>query len=134
MATLWDLERKPRLLVVENDREVGNILKVYLTSLGAEVNLTDRGNDGLTRFFSQVFDLVLLDVMLPDLNGFEVIKSIKESGSRVPVFFLSQDPNVKQGLELGADDYILMPFDIEELAFRIKVGLRYRGKDLRSAG
>jgi DNA-binding response OmpR family regulator len=134
MTTLWNLERKPRLLVVENDREVGNILKVYLTNLGAEVNLTDRGNDCLVLFFHHVFDLVLLDVMLPDLNGFEVIKEIKASGSRVPVFFLSRNPNVNQGLELGADDYIRLPFDIEELAFRIKVGLRYRGKDLQSAG
>ncbi len=133
MTALWDLERKPRILVVENSVDVGNMLHVYLTGLGADVTVRDRGGEGLALFSAGVFDLVILDVLLPDANGFEVIRSIRASGSRVPVFFLTQHPDVNQGLELGADDYILLPFDAEEFAFRVRVGLRHRMKDLRSA-
>jgi len=133
MTALWEWERKPRLLVIENSLDLGNFLNVYLSGLGAEVVVLDRGYDGLSLFSSHVFDLVILDVMLPDIIGYEVLKSIKASGSGVPVFFLTQHPDTVKGLELGADDYILIPFDAEELLFRIKVGLRHRVGYHRSA-
>ena len=136
MTTLWDLERKPRLLVVQNDIDVGNLLEVYFTGLEAEVTVSTGGSEAIALASRQMFDLVLLDIYLPDISGYDVLRSIRASGNRVPVFFLTQrnqQSDKLKGLELGADDYITMPFDIEELLFRLKIALRHRSDYLKSA-
>jgi CheY-like chemotaxis protein len=133
----WELDRKPRLLAVEDDNDIGNLLKLCFTELGMDITVTVLGREGVALFSTQLFDLVMLDVNLPDIDGFEVMRLIKTSGNmNVPVYFLTQkdERSAKlEGLGLGADDYITKPFDIEELKLRVNVGLRHRQNYLRVA-
>ena len=133
----WGLDRQPRLLVVEDDNDIGNMLKLCFTDLGMDVTVTVMGREGLALFSTQLFDLVMLDVNLPDIDGFEVIKAIKTSGYRnVPVYFLTQKDERAfklEGLGLGADDYLTKPFDMEVLKLRVNIGLRHRQNYLKAA-
>ncbi|HEU0294228.1 MAG TPA: TIR domain-containing protein [Anaerolineales bacterium] len=133
----WELDRKPRLLAVEDDNDIGNLLKLCFTELGMDVTVTVLGREGVALFSTQLFDLVMLDVNLPDIDGFEVMRLIKTSGDRnVPVYFLTQKDERAaklEGLGLGADDYITKPFDIEELKLRVNRGLRHRQNYLKVA-
>jgi len=133
----WQLNRKPRLLVVEDDNDIGNLLKLCFTDQGLDVTVTVMGREGLALFSTQLFDLVMLDVNLPDIDGFEVMRGIKTCKDRnVPVYFLTQKDeraDKLEGLGLGADDYITKPFEIEELQLRVKTGLRHRQNYLRVA-
>ena len=122
MTTLWDQSRKPRLLFVEDDIDLGNMFKIYFGDL-AEVTLTARLPDALALSSSQLFDLVILDLDQPGLDEYEFMKSIRASSRKVPVIFLTQRDERSeklQALEIGADDYISKPFDIEELKLRIR--------------
>ncbi len=131
----WELKRKPRLLVVEDDNDIGNLLKLCFTDLGMDVTVTVMGREGVALFSTQLFDLVMLDINLPDLDGFEVARVIKSSGNKnVPVYFLTQRDERTyrlKGLELGADDFITKPFDIEELKLRVNIGLKHRQNYLK---
>src|SRR5512146_1503595 len=135
VSDFWELKRKPRLLVVEDDNDVGNLLKLCFTDFGMDVTVTVMGREGLALFSTQLFDLVMLDVNLPDIDGFEVMKVIKSSSNKsVPVYFLTQrDERVYrlEGLGLGADDYITKPFEIEELKLRVSIGLKHRQNYLK---
>ena len=137
ISEFWELKRKPRLLVVEDDNDIGNLLKICFTELGMDVTVTVMGREGLALFSTQLFDLVMLDVNLPDIDGFEVIQVIKSSSNKnVPVYFLTQRDERAyklEGLGLGADDYITKPFEIEELKLRVKTGLRHRQNYLKVA-
>ncbi len=137
ISDFWELKRKPRLLVVEDDNDVGNLLKLCFTDLGLDVTVTVMGREGVALFSTQLFDLVMLDVNLPDINGFEVMRVIKSSGNKnVPVYFLTARDEREsriEGLELGADDYILKPFNIDELKLRVNNGLRHRQNYLKVA-
>ncbi len=134
----WQLKRKPRLLVVEDDNDIGNLLKLCFSELGMDVTVTVMGREGVALFSTQLFDLVMLDVNLPDINGFEVARIIKSSSNQnVPVYFLTaQGERASRitGLELGADDYIVKPFELEELKLRVSVGLKHRQNYLKVAG
>jgi DNA-binding response OmpR family regulator len=133
----WELKRKPRLLVVEDDNDVGNLLKICFTNSGMDVTVTVMGREGLALFSTELFDLVMLDVNLPDIDGFEVMRVIKSSSSQnVPIYFLTQRDERAyklEGLGLGADDYITKPFDLEELKLRVNTGLRHRQNYLKVA-
>lgn len=133
--SFWEVNRKPRLLVVEDDNDVGNLLKLCFTGLGMDVTVTVLGREGVALFSTQLFDLVMLDINLPDIDGFEVMRLIKNSGNmNVPVYFLTQRDERAyklEGLELGADDFIAKPFDLEELKLRVNVGLKHRQNYLR---
>lgn len=137
MPDFWELERKPRLLVVEDDNDIGNLLKLCFSDLGMDVTVTVMGREGVALFSTQLFDLVMLDVNLPDIDGFEVIRLFKASGKmNVPVYFLTQkdERSAKlEGLGLGADDYITKPFELEELKLRVNIGLRHRQNYLKVA-
>jgi len=137
LPELWQLKRKPRLLVVEDDNDIGNLLKICFTELGMDVTVTVLGGEGLALFSTQLFDLVMLDVNLPDIDGFEVMRVIRSSSNKnVPVYFLTERDERAyklEGLGLGADDYITKPFDLEELKLRVKTGLRHRQNYLRAA-
>ena len=88
LPDFWELKRKPRLLVVEDDNDVGNLLNICFTELGVDVTVTVMGREGLALFSTQLFDLVMLDVNLPDIDGFEVMRVIKNSSNQnVPVYF-----------------------------------------------
>lgn len=135
LPEFWELERKPRLLVVEDDNDVGNLLKICFTDLGMDVTVTVMGREGLALFSTQLFDLVMLDVNLPDMDGFEVMRVIKSSSNKnVPVYFLTQRDERAyklEGLGLGADDYITKPFDLEILKLRVNTALRHRQNYLK---
>lgn len=117
------------ILFIEDDLAVSEMVKQYLERENYQVSLAGDGQEGLSLFQKGNFDLVLLDIMMPKLNGIEVLKAIR-SGSMVPVLITSaKDSDVEKalGLELGADDYISKPFSLLELSARIKASLRRAG-------
>jgi PleD family two-component response regulator len=120
---------KSRLLVVEDDFDISNMLRIYFTSLGYEVDVALRGSDALEKTRQVLPHLIVLDIMLPDIDGYEVCRTLRKSTrtSHIPVIFLTQKDDRSdrlQGLELGADDYITKPFDIEELKLRVQGAIR----------
>jgi DNA-binding response OmpR family regulator len=120
---------KVRLLVVEDDVDIANMLKIYFTGLNYEVDVAARGMDALEKTKKVLPHLIVLDILLPDINGYEVCRSLRTSTrtSHIPVIFLTQKDERSdrlQGLELGADDYITKPFDIEELKLRVMGAVR----------
>ncbi len=120
---------KSRLLVVEDDVDIANMLKIYFGSLGYDVEVAARGSEALEKTRSALPHLIVLDIMLPDIDGYEVCRTLRQSTrtSHIPVIFLTQKDERSdklQGLELGADDYITKPFDIEELKLRVQGALR----------
>jgi two-component system response regulator MtrA len=117
------------LLLVEDDASIREIATLGLEQAGFRVTATGDGRDGLIRFRQGSFDLVVLDVMLPSLDGFEVCKEIRRE-SQVPIVMLtgrSELLDVVVGVELGADDYVTKPFELPELVARIKAVLRRSG-------
>ncbi len=120
---------KSRLLVVEDDSDISNMLKIYFSGLGFDVDTALRGNDALEKTRQVLPHLIVLDIMLPDIDGYEVCRALRKSTrtSHIPVIFLTQKDERSdklQGLELGADDYITKPFDIEELKLRVQGAIR----------
>jgi diguanylate cyclase (GGDEF)-like protein len=120
---------KSRLLVVEDDGDISNMLKIYFTGLGYDVEVAPRGYDALEKTRQALPHLIVLDIMLPDIDGYEVCRNLRTSTrtSHIPVIFLTQKDERSdrlQGLELGADDYITKPFDIEELKLRVMGAIR----------
>ncbi len=120
---------KARLLVVEDDPDISNMLKIYFSGLDYDVDVALRGNDALEKTRQVLPHLIILDIMLPDIDGYEVCRNLRTSTrtSHIPVIFLTQKDERSdklQGLELGADDYITKPFDIEELKLRVKGAIR----------
>ena len=120
---------KARLLVVEDDRDISNMLKIYFSGLNYNVDVALRGNDALEKTRQVLPHLIILDIMLPDIDGYEVCRILRTSTrtSHIPVIFLTQKDERSdklQGLELGADDYITKPFDIEELKLRVQGAIR----------
>jgi PleD family two-component response regulator len=116
---------KGRILVVEDDFDISNMLKIYFSAQGFEVQIASRGADALTSTRRQLPNLIVLDIMLPDMNGYDVCHSLRTTArtSHIPIIFLTQKDERSDkihGLELGADDYITKPFDIEELKLRVQ--------------
>jgi two-component system, OmpR family, response regulator MtrA len=115
-----------RLLLVEDDPSIREIAKLGLTNAGFRVTTAADGREGLLHFHQSPFDLVVLDVMLPVLDGYEVCRQIRAE-SRVPVIMLSAKSDtvdVVVGLELGADDYVTKPFEMPELVARARAAVR----------
>ncbi len=120
---------KARLLIVEDDVDISNMLKIYFNGLGYEVDVAMRGSDALDKTRQVLPHLIVLDIMLPDVDGYEVCRTLRVNTrtSHIPVIFLTQKDERSdrlQGLELGADDYITKPFDIEELKLRVQGAIR----------
>ena len=118
-----------RLLIVEDDLDIGNMLKIYFSGLEYQVDVAIRGNDALEKTKRALPHLIVLDIMLPDIDGYEVCRRLRTNTrtSHIPVIFLTQKDergDKLQGLELGADDYITKPFDIEELKLRVQGAIR----------
>ena len=116
---------KGRILVVEDDTDISNMLRIYFTSQGYEVVVTPRGGEALDRCRQQLPHVIVLDIMLPDIDGYEVCSRLRTNlrTSHIPIIFLTQKDERSDkiaGLELGADDYITKPFDIEELRLRVQ--------------
>jgi OmpR family response regulator RpaB len=115
-----------KILVVDSEVEIGQLLLTRLTILGYKVYLVSNGKDALTFFTQKTPDLILIDVVLPKLDGYEVCREIRKS-SQVPLIILTSLSSISNrilGLELGADDYVIKPFSPNELEARIKSLMR----------
>ncbi|MFN8353257.1 MAG: response regulator transcription factor [Spirosomataceae bacterium] len=120
-----------KILLVEDDDSLGFVVKDNLEMSGYAVNWQKNGKAGKTTFGQNAFDLCILDVMLPEMDGFTLAEHIRQSGSEVPIIFLtakSLKEDRIQGFKIGGDDYLTKPFSIEELVLRIEVILKRSGK------
>ena len=120
---------KGRILVVEDDVDISKMLRIYFDSQGYEVLVANRGNEALDICKVKLPNVVVLDIQLPDVDGFEVCRNLRGNTrtSYVPIIFLTQKDERSDriaGLELGADDYVTKPFDIEELKLRVEGSIR----------
>jgi two-component system, OmpR family, response regulator len=121
------MESKPKILLCEDDQNLGNVLKNYLELNDYDVILERDGRLGLAAFQREKFDICLLDIMMPHMDGFKLAEEIRDIDPDVPLFFLSaktMKEDIIQGYKLGADDYITKPFDSEVLLMKIKAILK----------
>jgi len=119
---------KARLLVVEDDVDIANMLRIYFNGMGYDIDVASRGSEALDRTRHVMPHLIMLDIMLPDIDGYEVCRTLRTNTrtSHIPVIFLTQKDERSdklKGLELEAVDYITKPFDIEELKLRVQNAL-----------
>jgi len=119
-----------KILIVEDEPKTGEYIRQGLSEAGFVIELVQNGSDGLHRALQYEYDLVILDVMLPGLDGWQVLQSIRKHGLQMPVLFLTARDQVEdrvKGLEMGADDYLVKPFSFAELLARVRTVLR-RGR------
>ena len=119
-----------KILIVEDEPKTGEYLRQGLSEAGFVADLAQNGSDGLHLALQGEYDLVILDVMLPGLDGWQVLQSLRNRGLQMPVLFLTARDQVEdrvKGLELGADDYLVKPFSFAELLARVRTILR-RGR------
>lgn len=118
------------ILVIEDEEKISRLLQIELEYEGYQVGRAGTGTEGLEAYRSGKWDLILLDIMLPQLSGIEVLRRIRHHNSRIPVILLTAKDSVEDkvsGLDLGANDYITKPFRIEEVLARIRAALRLNG-------
>lgn len=118
-----------KILIVEDDEAIANLIKINLIAEGYQCTCAYDGKTGADYIEKELFDLILLDIMLPKINGYELLEYVKPIGT--PVIFLTAKNGVDdriKGLKLGADDYIVKPFQIGELIARVEALLRRYGK------
>ena len=123
-----------KILLVEDEEKLARMVELELRYEGYQVDKSFDGRSGLERALSGEYDLVLLDIMLPQLSGMEVLRRLRKEGVQLPVIMLTARDSVVDkvsGLDSGADDYITKPFAIEELLARIRAALRKRGSGER---
>ena len=119
--------KKAKILLVEDDLSLGFVTKDNLEMQGYEIVHCEDGKTALNRFEGEYFDLCILDVMLPALDGFSLAQAIRRSNTQIPILFLSAKAMKEDkimGLRIGGDDYITKPFSIEELALKIDIFLK----------
>ena len=118
---------QPFILIVEDEPNIASFAKMYLEAAGFRVDVAERGDTALEMIDAEKPDLMLLDVNLPGVDGFEVTRRIRQGGGAMPILMLTaRDEPVDKvvGLELGADDYVTKPFDPRELVARVRAVLR----------
>jgi DNA-binding response OmpR family regulator len=120
---------KTRILVVEDQPDIATMLRIYFNSQGYEVDIATRGTEALQKTRLQLPHLILLDIMMPEMDGYEVCRRLRNTqrSKHIPIIFLTQKDDRSDkiaGLQLGADDFITKPFDIEELKLRVQNTLR----------
>jgi len=116
-----------KILIVEDETKIGDYLKQGLSEAGFVADLARNGLDGHHQAMTEPYDLIILDVMLPDVDGWRILQSLRDAGRGVPVLFLTARDSVEdrvKGLELGADDYLVKPFAFAELLARVRMLLR----------
>jgi DNA-binding response OmpR family regulator len=117
----------PKILVIEDDTDITRLLEINLKDMGYEVTLAHNGATGLKHAVNGTFDLIILDIMLPGVDGLEICKRLRSRSNYTPIMMLtckSSELDRVLGLELGADDYITKPFSIKELLARVKAMFR----------
>ncbi len=119
------MSKNGRILVVEDDFDIADMLRIFFVGQEFEVEVASRGSEALTMCRRQLPDLIVLDIMLPDMDGYAVCRELRTTTRtrHIPIIFLTQRDERSDriaGLELGADDYITKPFDIEELILRVR--------------
>ncbi len=120
-------EVQKRILIVDDDDEIRELLEFDIRSSGYFVDTAKDGLEGLNKALNNTYDLVLLDVMMPKMSGFDVCKNIRQAKLAVPVLMLTAKGTIEDktsGFDCGADDYLVKPFDIQEVLLRIRVLLR----------
>lgn len=125
-----------RILIVEDDSNIIELLTIHLRDLGCEVIAVRDGNHGLVTAKDTKFDLIILDLMLPGLNGMEVCRKIRQNDRHTPILMLtarSEEIDKVIGLETGADDYMTKPFSVREFIARVKVIFRRNEEQLNAA-
>lgn len=126
MTTRGDIMKNYHILVVEDDQEIQELIKQFLMTQQYKVIVASDGLEGMKQFNKQSFDLILLDVMMPSLSGFEVAKMIR-SQSNIPIIMLTaleEEQDQMKGFDLGIDDYITKPFSFHVLMRRVEAVLR----------
>jgi len=121
------MEKKIRILLAEDDENLGPLLTEYLIAKGYDTELFKNGEVALKGFKKNIYNICILDVMMPKMDGFTLAKEIRMTNSKVPFIFLTAKTlkdDVLEGFAIGADDYITKPFSMEELLFRIKAIVR----------
>ena len=121
------MSRKPSILVVEDEAAIRTGLVDLLVYHGYEVDTAEDGIDGLSKSLSGIYDLILLDIMLPGMDGYEICKQVRECDREQPIIMLtakSDDDDIIRGLQMGADDYVAKPFSVAQLVLRIQAVLR----------
>ncbi|EOS66642.1 response regulator [Oscillibacter sp. 1-3] len=121
------MDRQKTVLIVEDEKNIVDILRFNLQREGYQTREAYDGEDGLNKARSEKPDLILLDVMLPRMNGFEVCRALRQAGDNVPVIILTareEETDKVLGLEIGADDYITKPFSMRELIARVGANIR----------
>ncbi|HJF34264.1 MAG TPA: response regulator transcription factor [Sporosarcina psychrophila] len=119
---------KEQILIIEDEENIARVLQLELEFEGYGTGIAHTGPDGLIKYREQQWDLVLLDLMLPGLNGLDVLRRIRATEVDTPVILLTAKSNVEDkvaGLDLGANDYVTKPFEIDELLARIRSALRF---------
>lgn len=116
-----------KVLIIEDDKEISNLLEIHLTDLNCNIKKCYDGLSGLNSAKTESFDLIVLDIMLPALDGFEICKEIRKQEIHTPILMLtskSEETDKVLGLEFGADDYLTKPFSIREFIARVKAIFR----------
>lgn len=117
-----------RILIIEDEESIARVLQLELQFEGYEAEVAHSGTEGLIKYREGGFDLVLLDLMLPGMNGLDVLKRIRATEQATPVILLTAKGEVEdkvKGLDIGANDYVTKPFEIDELLARIRTALRF---------
>lgn len=121
------MKKSVRILLCEDDPNLGTLLKEYLTAKGFEPSLARDGEEGLKLFRRESFDFLILDVMMPQMDGFTLAEEVRKHDKLVPILFLtakSMKEDTLKGFKAGADDYMTKPFSMEELVVRVNAILR----------
>lgn len=127
------MEKSDRVLIIEDDQKIIDLLEIHIRDLGLQLDKAMDGVSGLEKALGNKYRLLILDVMLPGMDGIEVCKRLREQNKSIPVLMLtakSEELDKVLGLEIGADDYITKPFSIREFIARVKVILRREAVEL----
>ncbi len=125
-----------RILIVDDDDEIRELLEFDIASSGYFVDTAKDGMEGLNKALNNTYDLILLDVMMPKMNGFEVCKNIRQAKLSIPILLLTAKGTIDDkttGFDCGADDYLVKPFDIQEVLLRIRVLLRRNNIEIENS-
>ena len=120
-------EGQKRILIIDDDDEIRELLEFDVRSSGYFVDTAKDGLEGLNKALNNTYDLILLDVMMPKMNGFDVCKNIRNAKLSIPILMLTAKGTIEDktsGFDCGADDYLVKPFDVQEVLLRIRVLLR----------